>query len=51
VQVAALRRELADQVMTEQLVKPLIEMNFGPGPVPVFEFEETDLDAFRTGKT
>lgn len=49
-QVGALRRELADQVMTEQLVKPLIEMNFGPGPIPVFEFEETDLDAFRTGK-
>jgi len=39
-QLAALRRELADTVMTEQLIRPLIEANFGPGEVPRFEFEE-----------
>jgi phage gp29-like protein len=49
-QISALRRELADTVMTEQIIRPLIELNFGPGPIPRFEFEETRLEAFATGR-
>jgi phage gp29-like protein len=49
-QVDALRRELADVVMTEQVIKPLIEMNFGPGEVPRFVFEEARLGAFVAGE-
>ncbi|MBL8040171.1 MAG: DUF935 family protein [Chthonomonas sp.] len=49
-QVQAIRRELADVVMTEQVIRPLIELNFGPGNIPRFEFEPTTLEAFTTGK-
>lgn len=49
-QLVALRRELADVVMTEQVIRPLIEMNFGPGPIPRFEFASTAPDAFVTGQ-
>jgi len=49
-QVAALRRELADGLMTEQILRPLTELNFGPGLTPKFVFEEARLDAFVTGK-
>lgn len=49
-QLAGLRREVADKVMTEQILRPLIDINFGPGNYPVFEFEEPTLDVFRTGK-
>jgi phage gp29-like protein len=48
-QLEALRRELADVVMTEQVIRPLVEMNFGPVPIPRFEFEPTMLSAFTTG--
>lgn len=48
-QLNALRRELADAVMTEQIIRPLIELNFGPGPIPRFEFVQGEPDAFRTG--
>ena len=47
---AALRRELADLVMTEQIIRPLIEFNFGPGLVPRFEFLEVTPDAFASGR-
>jgi phage gp29-like protein len=49
-QVAAIRRDLADAVMTEQVVRPLVEANFGPGKIPVFAFKETRVAAFETGK-
>lgn len=49
-QLAGLRRDLAERVMNEQIIRPLIETNFGPGRYPVFEFEEPVLDVFRTGK-
>lgn len=49
-QTEAARRDLADQVMTEQVIKPLVRLNFGPGPIPRFEFEGTALDAFATGR-
>lgn len=49
-QVQAIRRELADTVMTEQIIRPLIELNFGPGNIPRFTFEPTTLEAFTTGK-
>lgn len=49
-QLQAIRRELADTVMTEQVIRPLVEMNFGPGLVPRFAFEEADVTAFVTGQ-
>ncbi len=49
-QITAIRREIADSLMTEQIIRPLIEMNFGPGPIPRFEFENTQLEAFATGQ-
>lgn len=49
-QVDALRRELADGVMTEQVIRPLVELNFGPGDVPRFEFESQPLEAFVSGR-
>ena len=49
-QLEALRKELADVVMTEQVLKPLIRWNFDDGPIPVFEFEPTAVAAFQSGK-
>jgi len=49
-QLEAIRRELADTVMTEQVIRPLVEMNFGPGLVPRFEFTQVAADVFATGK-
>ncbi|MCW5937433.1 MAG: DUF935 family protein [Fimbriimonadaceae bacterium] len=49
-QIGAVRRELADSVMTEQVVRPLVELNFGKGLVPKFRFEENVLSAFSTGE-
>lgn len=49
-QLHAVRRELADSVMTEQVIRPLVEMNFGPGLIPRFEFSGAQLDAFAEGK-
>ncbi|MBL8065746.1 MAG: DUF935 family protein [Chthonomonadaceae bacterium] len=48
-QINALRRELAEEVMTEQVVRPLVELNFGPGEVPRFEFSESTTGVFSTG--
>lgn len=49
-QVNAVRRELAETVMTEQVIRPLVELNFGPGEVPQFRFEESGVGAFVTGE-
>jgi phage gp29-like protein len=49
-QAEAIRRELADVVMTEQVIRPLVEMNFGPGSIPRFEFERVELEVFRSGR-
>ncbi len=49
-QVHALRRELADSVMTEQVIRPLVELNFGPGPIPRFAFPDPEPDVFAGGK-
>ncbi len=48
-QVNALRRELADAVLTEQVLQPLMAANFGPGPNPRVELEPVVADVFRTG--
>ena len=48
-QLASIRKELADTVMNEQVIRPLVELNFGPGPIPRFAFEDTVLDAFAKG--
>jgi phage gp29-like protein len=49
-QLAGLRRALAEQVMNEQIIRPLIDINYGGGHYPVFAFDEPDLDVFRTGQ-
>jgi phage gp29-like protein len=49
-QLAAIRRELADTVMTEQVIRPLCELNFGPAAVPRFEFEEPEMGVFARGE-
>lgn len=48
-QLQATRRELADKVMTEQVIRPLIEMNFGPGFTPRFTFDQPAASSFATG--
>ena len=48
-QLQALRRELAEGVMTEGLLRPLVELNLGPGPTPRFAFEESPVPAFTLG--
>lgn len=49
-QLEALRTELADLVMTEQVIRPLVEMNFGPGNVPRFVFSRSRGSLFATGE-
>lgn len=48
-QLAAIRRDLADSVLTEQIIRPLVELNFGPGPLPRYEFEPLAASPFATG--
>lgn len=48
-QINALRRELAESVMTEQVIRPLTELNFGPGEIPVFKFDQSGVDVFASG--
>ena len=48
-QLTSLRRELADTVISEQVIRPLVELNFGPGDLPRFEFESAPLEAFTGG--
>ena len=49
-QLEAIRRDLADTVMNEQIIKPLVALNFGEVEMPVFEFEPTPLSVFATGQ-
>lgn len=49
-QLESVRRELADIVMTEQIIRPMIEMNFGKRPIPRFVFEKVSLSSFTTGE-
>ena len=49
-QLEAVRRDLADTVMGEQVIRPLVEANFGPGSLPRFVFDAPDLGAFATGR-
>lgn len=49
-QLEGIRKELADRVMTEQIIRPMIELNFGPGLMPKFEFEPVSLGAFVRGE-
>ncbi len=49
-QIAAIRNEIADVVMTEQVIRPLIEHNFGPGLIPRLEFDQAPIDAFISGQ-
>jgi len=39
-QLRALRAELAERVMHDQLIRPLVRLNFGDAPVPRFIWEE-----------
>lgn len=48
-QLEAIRREIAETLMTEQIIRPLIELNFGEGEFPRFEFEPVELSAFTYG--
>lgn len=48
-QVNALRRDLADTVLTEQLARPLVEANFGPGLAPRVVLDAVPSDVFATG--
>ncbi|HRJ26544.1 MAG TPA: DUF935 family protein [Fimbriimonadaceae bacterium] len=45
-QMDVLREDLAREVMTEQVIRPLIEMNFGGGEVPRFMFSRSKLSLF-----
>ena len=49
-QLEALRRDLADTVVNEQVIKPLVALNFGNVPLPKFRFKPTQLSAFATGQ-
>ncbi len=49
-QLEAIRRDLADTVMNEQIIKPLVALNFGDVEMPKFEFEPTPLSVFVTGQ-
>ena len=49
-QLAGLRRDLQEAVMNEQVIRPLIDLNFGGGPYPSFHFDEPVLDVFVTGQ-
>lgn len=49
-QLAGLRRTLAERAVNEQIIRRLIDINFGSGPYPRFSFEEAELDVFRTGR-
>lgn len=49
-QLESIRKELADVLMTEQIIRPMVELNFGPVPPPRFVFESPSLSAFVTGE-
>ncbi|MCW5941656.1 MAG: DUF935 family protein [Fimbriimonadaceae bacterium] len=47
-QLEALRKELAESVLNEQLIRPMIGWNFGPGLEPRFEFAKSEGFPFAT---
>lgn len=49
-QLESIRRELADAFLTEQVIRPIVELNFGPGPIPTFRFETAAFTAFAKGE-
>jgi phage gp29-like protein len=49
-QLESLRSQLADEVMTEQVIRPLVEANFGRVPLPRFLFETSPSTAFLNGE-
>ncbi|MBV6458936.1 MAG: hypothetical protein HONBIEJF_02075 [Fimbriimonadaceae bacterium] len=49
-QIEAIRRELSDTLMTEQVIRPLVEWNFGSAPVPRYRFKPVRLEAFAEGR-
>lgn len=49
-QLNGLRKDVADRVMNEQIIRPTVDMNFGAGVYPRFVFDEPELDVFRTGR-
>ncbi|MCG9895524.1 MAG: DUF935 domain-containing protein [Fimbriimonadaceae bacterium] len=49
-QMEAIRRDLADGVMTEQVIRPLVAANFDVPAPPRFEFKSAPLDVFATGR-
>lgn len=49
-QLAGLRKDLQETVMNEQVIRPLIDLNYGGGPYPSFKFDEPVLDVFVTGQ-
>lgn len=49
-QLASLRKELADRVVTEQMARPLVRLNFGDQTVvPRYRFRSVNVSAFATG--
>lgn len=47
--LTGVRRDVAESVIQEQVIRPLIDLNFGPGSYPTLVFQEPTLDVFRTG--
>lgn len=43
-QLRALRAELAERVMNDQIIKPLVQLNFGDTPAPRFEWIESHTE-------
>ena len=48
-QLDGLRKQLADEVMTEQVIRPLVQLNLGDAPIPKFVFESAKASAFANG--
>lgn len=49
-QVNSIRRELAEMVLTEQVVRRLVEVNFGAAKIPKVVFQAADAGAFSLGR-
>lgn len=48
-QIDALRREFTDQVLNQGILRPLVELNAGPGPMPRFRVASPPLEVFQSG--
>ena len=49
-QLEGVRKHLADSLMNEQIIRPMVELNFGSSPLPRFVFEPVSLGAFASGR-